>query len=205
MALEPYAEPGWPRPRGLFTPSQERWRPDRGQPRELPVPWVVSRAKDAAPAWTDFHDAVGAAHETRCCQVCGEHMPGTVVLLISDVTNVRDDGADELRQVLMTSGPGCHPRCAQLTLRFCPHFTDTLPAAGQPVAVRYDGDGPGYLTPPGGWDADGPFVYDNEIDPAGTPIDVDELRELVSDAPLGTTRCPAAAPAGRCPQSAAPA
>ena len=122
---------GWPRPWLLWMPPPEGLRA-RLVPQVLPVPWV-NGGHPYQGDWVTLDEARAAqAHEERLCAVCGQPLD-RVTLLARGV----DHG---------TPGPGCHPRCMQLTLGACPHFTDPPePIAGDPlVAWRVDGPDLGY-------------------------------------------------------------
>ena len=95
----------------------------------LPVPWVLEADDDGGVAWTSLHDDAARAHHERLCQVCGLKL--AVVILLGD-----DNGR--------TNGPGCHPRCMALAVRFCPNFPAGESAV---VAYRYEGPGVGYHIP----------------------------------------------------------
>ena len=86
----------------------------------LPSPWVNGAYPDSN-EWITFRTWVpGDANEQddldetrfyyteRRCAVCGERLGEEFVYLLS-VGHT-------------TSGPGCHPVCATLALKFCPHL-----------------------------------------------------------------------------------
>ncbi len=107
---------GWPRPRRQYEPDVEQ-HPER-VPAILPVPWVVGDD------WLDFQPDAPTAEAERLCQVCGERLGRVMVLCRGHRPRV-------------TSGPGCHPRCAALAVRFCPHLVEMDASAD--VAYRYEG------------------------------------------------------------------
>ena len=183
--------PGWPRPLGTYEPRRG-WHAHRGEPRALPVPWVIeidSHNGEAEVAWTTFHDQSTRAHSERLCQVCGEALGRILVL---GVSNMRSE----------TSGPGCHPRCAALAIRFCPHFAEI--ADDETIAYIYEGEGVGYLwpserpprgsrrEPPDPIDeviASGeeePYTLPNPVVAEARPLTRDEVKQLAKDNPLGT-------------------
>lgn len=104
-------------------------------PQILPLPWI-NGVHPYHGDWVTFDDtrAVRADAE-RLCGVCGQPLDRIALLGRSG------DGS--------TSGPGCHPRCLQLTLTACPHFADPARprSAEAPVGWRVDGEHLGYLDP----------------------------------------------------------
>lgn len=156
---------GWPRPRRRYEPTLYAASETR-RPSMLPEPWIVGDD------WTVFHDeATGSAHRDRLCQVCGEQLGAVVVLM-------RGHRRRE------TSGPGCHPRCAVLAARFCPHIVEL---GDVPIAYRYEGDGLGF----DGVDRDTPLdeePYSDElpVHPSAVAMTRAELRNLAKNDPLGT-------------------
>ena len=164
---------GWPRPRGTY--AQPSYYPDPDEPKDLPVPWVVEVDPKYGVQWTAFHDRCSEAHDERLCQVCGEKLGRVVVL-----GNAHDEG--------MTSGPGCHPRCFALAMKFCPHFAKAESMANGRVAFLYEGSGLGYEDPAAQVDCpyEGVYEHPNPIVVEAVAIDADRVRELARTNPLGT-------------------
>jgi hypothetical protein len=133
---------------------------------------VIAADDKGEPSWTIFHDESPDAHAERLCQVCGERLKGAIVLgRIAESDSVGEE---------LTSGPGCHPRCMALALRFCPHFREDDAV----VAYLYTGPGSGYVirySPVPGDE----FTDSNRISPDATPLSADQVRELAREDPLG--------------------
>ncbi len=100
-------DPGWPRLWADFGDN------DGALIARLPAPWVTGE-KATTNEWLSFGEAAPTAHYERLCAVCGERMDGTIVLGRSRETRK------------MTSGPGMHPRCAVLAVKFCPRADERL-------------------------------------------------------------------------------
>lgn len=101
-------------------------------PRILPVPWINGTCPYRGD-WVTFDETRAVlARDERLCAVCGQPLNRIALL---------GRGGDD-----STSGPGCHPRCMQLALTACPHFTDPVhaPPADPAVAWRVDGPHLGY-------------------------------------------------------------
>lgn len=116
----------------MWTPPTDGLRSDL-VPHVLPVPWV-NGAHPYDGDWVTFDEVRAVrAHQQRLCAVCGQPLNGITLL---------GRAADRI-----TSGPGCHPNCMQLTLAACPIFTNPSdPTDANPaVAWRVDGPGLGYL------------------------------------------------------------
>lgn len=145
----------------------------------LPVPWVVKAKDRLVPNvesddvfWTKFHDGSSRAHYERLCQVCG-YATGPIMLLM----------ATEPGGQLETSGPGLHPRCAALSLKFCPHLIE-MAEKDEYVGFLYTGDGVGYI-----WDGfEEPFTTPSEVDPSAIPLKAEEIIKLAKLSPMGDKR-----------------
>lgn len=173
------SEAGWPRPWCDYTPEDVGGYLLPTETRRLPAPWVGGDAV-LENDWVDFRKDASRAHVERLCAVCGERMDGLIVL-----------GRQHHKD---TNGPGCHPRCAAMAVKFCPHFErefeNVLPYgpcdighADAIVAYVYDGPGVGYchrLT-----DTDGLYTNNLKIKANARPLDRAALRELASRDPLG--------------------
>lgn len=122
---------GWPRPWLLWTPPADGIR-SHAMPRILPVPWVNGDHPYHGDWVTLDRTRAVQAQRERLCAVCGQPL--------NRITLLGRGGDDS------TPGPGCHPRCMQVTLTACPHFTDpALPTdASSAVSWRVDGDQLGY-------------------------------------------------------------
>lgn len=119
---------GWPRPWLLWTPPSDGVR-SQSLPRILPVPWI-NGTHPFHGDWVTFDEERAAqAHRERLCAVCGQPLERIALL-----------GCAGERSTLE---PGCHPRCLQLALTACPHFTDPghLTAGDPAVAWRVDEPG----------------------------------------------------------------
>lgn len=162
----PVAPPGWPRPWRWFRPDHMFSDTDRKAAR-LPVPWVIARIGRTV-TWTEFHEDVDAT--ARRCQVCGLEL-GKVILL-GRVGRGKD-----------TSGPGCHPRCFALALKFCPHFDEM---GGKFVAYRYEGLGTGLVKEQHG---DGGM---RRVTSRARRVTREDVRALVLSDPMGDGRADAA-------------
>lgn len=118
---------GWPRPWLLWTPPVEGVG-SRSLPRILPVPWI-NGVHPFHGDWVTFdEDRAVQAHEKRLCGVCGQPLDRIALL-------GRAGGQS-------TIGPGCHPRCLQLALTACPHFTAPANESDGDSAVAWRVDGP---------------------------------------------------------------
>lgn len=98
----------------------------------LPVPWI-NGAHPYHGDWVTFDEGRATrAHAERLCAVCGQPLNAITLL------GRGDDNS--------TFGPGCHPRCMQLTLTACPHFTDSDASihSNAAVAWRVEGTDLGY-------------------------------------------------------------
>jgi hypothetical protein len=159
---------GWPRPRARWEPRPQSKR-GKWPARMLPTLWVLDRIGGET-SWTAFHPTATDAHVDRLCSVCGERMGGTVVLC-----KFKDSRWS-------TSGPGCHPRCAALAVKHCPHLQET--PDGETVAFRWDWNGNGYL-----WaDPDVSEVYtdgDLVVEPDAVPMSREAVVKLARTRPLG--------------------
>lgn len=153
----PIAPAGWPRPWRWFRPDD--YSDGHRKAARLPVPWVIARIGRQV-AWTEFHEGVDA--DARLCQVCGLEL-GRVVLL------------GRVGRGKNTSGPGCHPRCMALALKFCPHFEDV----GKHVAYSYEGPGTGLVR-----EDDGVGV--GRVTSRARRITRDEVKALAVSDPMGT-------------------
>ncbi len=102
-------------------------------PQILPVPWI-NGTHPYNGDWATFDESRAVqAHQQRLCAVCGQPLDRIALL-----------GRSGDRS---TTGFECHPRCMQLALTACPHFTDRAePTAAKPaVAWRVDGPHLGHL------------------------------------------------------------
>lgn len=142
-------------------------------PRILPVPWL-NGAHPYRGDWMTF-DAERAiqAHEQRLCAVCGQPLNHIALL------GRRGEGR--------TAGSGCHPRCMELTLTACPHFTDPAASATSSAGVAWRVDGPnlGYLMAD---DQPNPYAGTQRVE-AGLPeLGAREVEVLARADPWGTQR-----------------
>lgn len=91
----------------------------------LPVPWINGEHPFNGDwiifrTWTpksdvydpDIPQPTPSYYPMRLCAVCGETLGERFVYLRNESHS--------------TSGPGCHPVCAALSLRFCPHLVDMV-------------------------------------------------------------------------------
>lgn len=174
---ETLVPPGLPRPRSAWDGRPSRAIP----PAELPVPWLVGSVTPDGGDWTVFDDGrCRQAHTKVLCQVCGEAL-GVDKVLLSATSAVGDSRA--------SSGPACHPRCALLTVRHCPHFHGWDPAL--PVGWLYRGAGRGYQRRAWGAEKTDPHfdpeaftdeLYADDVvaHPDAVPVTFDQIRELVT-------------------------
>jgi hypothetical protein len=163
---------GWPRPWYLWTPPSHRAGPEL-LPRFLPVPWI-NGSHPYRGDWVSFDKTRSEqAHRRRLCGVCGQPLEQVALL--------------GRRSDRITSGPGCHPRCMELTLATCPHFTDP-PApldADAVVAWRVDGPRPGYLT---AGDQQKPYEGVQHVDDELPGLAAHDVQVLAGVDPWGTGR-----------------
>lgn len=137
----------------------------------LAVPWIIVVRNGGRADWTVFHPEAARAHHERLCQVCGEKLGRLIVLL-------RGHHPRE------TTGPGCHPRCAALAVKTCPHVDDL----GENVAYLYEGDGLGYTC--GGLSFEGddgaePYTDENDVDPDAAELTREGVALLAKRDPMG--------------------
>ena len=163
---------GWPRPWYLWTPAADRMGAQL-LPRFLPVPWI-NGSHPYRGDWVSFDKTRSEqALRQRLCGVCGQ--PLEQITLLGRRTDQ------------VTSGPGCHPRCMELTVATCPHFTDPPePADADPVvAWRVDGPQVGYVT---AGDQQKPYEGVQHVDADLPGLMAHDLQVLASTDPWGTGR-----------------
>ena len=163
---------GWPRPWLLWTPPEGGSRAHL-LPQILPVPWI-NGAHPYRGDWVSFDDArADRAHRERLCAVCGQPLERIAVLGRA--------GEDS------TSGPGCHPRCMQLTLTACPHFTAAgrRVSANAAVAWRVDGPELGYAPAE---DPEGMYAELQRVADGLPELTVHDVQWLAGIDPWGTGR-----------------
>ncbi len=163
---------GWPRPWLLWMPPGDGVR-SHLMPQVLPVPWV-NGGHPYQGDWVTLDEARAAqAHEQRLCAVCGQPLDRVTLL---------GRGGDQ-----STPAPGCHPRCMQLTLGACAHFSDPAErAAGDGVvAWRVDGSDLGYA--PAG-DPDRPYQGPRPVADGLPELTDRDVGVLASIDPWGTGR-----------------
>ena len=137
----------------------------------LPVPWIVEIRSGKA-IWTTFiPERSNKAHRRRRCQVCGLVVKGTMVHL---------DVGQGFTSESNTSGPGCHPLCAMLAIRLCPHFAGAKDADDQ-TRIGWTWDRPGQ-----GYGANGDRIEDllggdAPMRDGVVPITMPDLSKLVRD------------------------
>ena len=162
---------GWPRPWYLWTPAGRMGA--QLLPRFLPVPWI-NGSHPYRGDWVTFDETrAEQAHRRRLCGVCGQPLEQIALL--------------GFRAERITSGPGCHPRCMELTLATCPHFTDpTEPTgAGAVVAWRVDGPDRGYLRT---GDSQKPYEGDQVVPTELPALIAHDVQVLAGADPWGTGR-----------------
>ena len=142
-------------------------------PQILPVPWI-NGAHPYNGDWVTFDETRAVqARDQRLCAVCGQPLDRIALL---------GRGGDR-----STPGSGCHPRCMQLTLTACPHFTDPARPAGVNTAVawRVDGSRSGYLAAD-----DHVNSYDDlqRVDAELPELTARDVQALASIDPWGTGR-----------------
>lgn len=160
---------GWPRPRGTWDKPYD----DAHEPKPLPVPWITHVSEREGVVWTMFHDHASKAHTERLRQVCGEQLSRRLVLC-----RAHQDGD--------TPGPACHPRCAALAVRFCPHLAQH--AGDEIIAYLYVGDGVGYefeIYSPDPDALDGLYENPHQVVAEAEPLTRSQLVVLATEDPLG--------------------
>lgn len=163
---------GWPRPWYLWTPPSHRIGAQL-LPRFLPVPWI-NGSHPYRGDWVTFDETRSEqAIRQRLCGVCGQQLDRIALL--------------GRRFDRITSGPGCHPRCMELTLATCPHFTDPAEAnAVDPVvAWRVDGSHLGYVAAD---NDDKPFEGVQRVDAELPDLTAHDVRLIAGVDPWGTGR-----------------
>jgi hypothetical protein len=135
-----------------------------------PAPWVNGHNAFKNDFYS-FRDDSHRAFTDRLCCICGD--PLNAVVAIAAMSGKRE-----------TNGGWGHPRCTQLTVRTCPHFTRQN---FETVAWLYEGPGVGCT--------EGTMSID-DVDMDVAPLTPDALRELARRDPLGLgTSCPIGATA----------
>lgn len=165
---------GWPRPFRDYEPERSRGTFQAEKTYRLPDLWILEDND-----WLTFQtDRSNACYHERLCAVCGEGMDGSIIMPEFD----RKHGRLGER---CTSGPGCHPRCAALALKLCPHLQGA--AEKDFVAFRYDGpsngsyaDGLDYMEPYEGGTT--------QVDHAAVAITLGEVKRMAKENPLGLLR-----------------
>lgn len=158
---------GWPRPKAKFEFSSSGEQ--LPEPVKLPAPWINGNHVLTGD-WLSFRPDADRAFDERLCSVCGEAMPGTVILL-----RYTDETAG------ITSGPGAHPRCAALACKHCPHMNHR--ADEETGGYAHDGDDAGFDP-----DSD-PFASSTyTVDADARPVTVAQIRRLAASDPLGELR-----------------
>lgn len=126
---------GWPRP---FL----HYRRSISAATEL-MPWPWINAKDTLLAFRpsgEDRTIVEEAYAGRLCAVCGEHIAAPYMVFGHYFSAADED---------VTNGPGCHPRCLLLAMKFCPHFKRELAKdADSVIAFWYRGTGLGFTRNP---------------------------------------------------------
>jgi len=122
--------PGWPRKRAEY---RSRFGLTMGQPKQLPNLYIGGDAQWDN-NWTDF-DSVRSleSYTKRLCAVCGEKLESdTLYGAVFDYYPYDP-------KLKYTNGPGCHPKCFAMALKFCPHFNENwMPEDGtDPKIVAY--------------------------------------------------------------------
>lgn len=130
----------------------------------FPVPWVNGHNAFANDFYS-FRDDCNRAFTERLCCICGDPLNKVVAIAAMG-------GRNE------TNGGWGHPRCVQLTVRTCPHFTRNT---FETVAWLYEGPGVGC--------SEGTMSID-VVDMDVSPLTPDALRELSRRDPLGMGTCP---------------
>lgn len=132
----------------------------------MPLPWV----NDEDTGFLNFGRDAERAHTDRLCAVCGEELHRVIVL-----------GAVFEPEQRLTNGPGAHPRCFALALRFCPHF-DARYDDADVVGFVYRGCGLGYVTPP---EREPYEEFAAPVYESAEPISRADARALARTNPLG--------------------
>lgn len=148
-------EAGWPRERLAYKDDH------------LPAPWIMGDE------WMAFGSWAKSAVRDRLCQVCGEALGRRIILLRSSA-----------RLSYVTSGTGCHPRCAWTSLRACPHLAQIGPKMDE-VGYLYEGDGDG-MARLLGEDVEPLSVAGVDVSPSCASLSIDEVRRIAMSDPMGT-------------------
>lgn len=144
--------------------------PDKLSVRKFwPAPWVNGEHALKGDFYS-FRDDSGRAWTEPLCCICGGEL-GPVVAIAA------------MGGVQETAGGWGHPRCVDLSVTLCPHFTD---AKGTVAFLVQDGT-IGIVEPVS--------MSIDEIVPSATPLDRTALRALAKADPAGlapTNKCPMA-------------
>lgn len=107
-----------------------------GVPRKVPAPWINGAAAMEGNFYSFRNDHMRAVEERRCC-VCGDQLRRLVAIGATR-------GATSAPE---TSAGWGHPRCVQMAVALCPHFTTERAQEWGVVAWLYEGPGIGCTSP----------------------------------------------------------
>jgi hypothetical protein len=131
--------------------------------RRLPAPWINGQHALKGDFYS-FRDDVRRAETERLCCICGDPL--------RDLVAIAAFGGG-----LETSGGWGHPRCVNMAVVMCPHFTNERALTWSTVAWLYDGPGVGCSSPM--------FEDIDEIDLPVTGMSRETLKDLAKDNPWG--------------------